>query len=177
MRFLFFQSVLFLKLGKLCRRPFIISVRPRGVLLWDRREAPPPFCAQAAGGGGSTEEKVQRATGTQALHGGRRQRVLGPTEPAARLLGVGLGAGGGSRSAAVPRRSRSLARFSPRPRQPGHPQRTLHGVLPPQRLDGAPKEERRFGPVRLRHGEPDLVPDVLVPLREPEHRPDSDPPV
>lgn len=127
-------------------------------------------CAhQQTAGGGGRQEKVH----TEALHGGRRQREFGRSEPAARLDGVGLGAGGGSGSAAV---RRTPARFCP-PQQPGHPQRTLHGVLAPQRLHGAPAEERRLGPVRLRHGEQDVVPDVPVPLREPEHRPDSDPAV
>lgn len=113
--------------------------------------------------------------GTQRVnhHGRQRESVSGRAEPTPGILRLGLGA----RTGPV-RRDRPVRRLVPL--QPGDPQRALHGVVAPLRLGAAQEEERRLSQVRLRHGEQDVVPDVpvrAVQLREPEHRPDSDPPV
>lgn len=110
-----------------------------------------------------------------AHNGVQRQRLFRRTEPPPGLLGLGLRGGRRSRPG---RWCRSLRRlFGP---LSGHPQRTLHGVVAPQRPGAAQEEKRELAEVRLRHGEHDLVPDVPVrapQLREPQHRPNSNTPV
>lgn len=130
-----------------------------------------------AGVGGGSQLRRKFTVWLTALNethnGGQGESLFSRTEPAPRLLGLGLG--GGTRSGG---RCRTVRRLLPL--HPGHPQRTLHGVVAPQRLGAAQEEERRLSQIRLWHGEQDVVPDVPVrpaQLREPEHRPHSDPPV
>lgn len=127
------------------------------------------------GGGSQLRRKftVWRTALNETHNGGQGKSLFSRPEPAPRLLGLGLG--GGTHSGG---RCRTVRRLLPL--HPGHPQRTLHGVVAPQRLGAAQEEERRLSQIRLWHGEQDVVPDVPVrsaQLREPEHRPHSDPPV
>lgn len=129
--------------------------------------------------GKSAEEKVHFLSDAhrwmKVHNGGQRERLLGRREPASGLLRIGLWPGGGTRSGG---RHRAVARIFPP--HSGDPQRTLHGILAPQRLCSAEEEEWRVSEVRLWHGEQNGVSNVPLrstQLREPKHRPHSDPPV